>query len=142
MEQTLSAWLVPVITLVIGVAIGFLIARLVPGASPAQTQRKLDDIQDRFDAYQSEVVSHFSTTANLVNKLVQDQQAVQEHLANSANQLALDEQARQRLLTALHETPRSRDKYAEPVLSEPPRDYAPKDDTAPGMLDAQFGLKK
>ena len=140
MEQTLSAWLIPLITLVVGVAIGFLIARLAPNVSPAQTQRKLDDIQDRFEAYQSEVVTHFSTTANLVNKLIKDQQAVQEHLAHSANQLALDEQARQRLLTALHEAPRTRESAA--LLSEPPRDYAPKDPNTVGMLDAQFGLKK
>ena len=142
MEPTLSAWLIPLITLVVGVAIGFLIARVAPGVSPAQTQRKLDDIQDRFDAYQSEVVTHFSTTANLVNKLMQDQQAMQEHLASSAQQLALNEQSRQRLSTALHEAPRSRDKTSSAPLSEPPRDYAPKDTDDLGTLDAQFGLKK
>jgi uncharacterized membrane-anchored protein YhcB (DUF1043 family) len=64
-EQTLTAWLLPAITLVAGIAIGFLIARLAPNAAPSRTQRQLDEIQDRFDTYQSEVVTHFNTTANL-----------------------------------------------------------------------------
>ena len=81
MEQTLTAWLVPVITLLAGIAIGFLIARLLPGAAPNKTQRQLDDIQERFDSYQSEVASHFNTTASLVKKLSQSYQDVQEHLS-------------------------------------------------------------
>ena len=39
MEQTLTAWLLPAITLVAGIAIGFLIARLAPNAAPSRTQR-------------------------------------------------------------------------------------------------------
>ena len=45
MEQTLTAWLLPAITLVAGIAIGFLIARLAPNAAPSRTQRQLDEIQ-------------------------------------------------------------------------------------------------
>lgn len=142
MEQTLSAWLIPVITLVVGVAIGYFIARVAPGTSPAQTQRKLDDIQDRFDAYQSDVINHFNTTAHLVNKLAQSHQEVQAHLSASADRLALDEQTRQRLLIALNEAPKSREKISSTSHSEPPKDYAPKDANTLGTLDASFGLKK
>ena len=60
------AWLLPVLTLLAGIGIGFLIARMVPGAAPTRTQRQLDEMQERFDTYQSEVVTHFNTTASLV----------------------------------------------------------------------------
>lgn len=145
MEHSLLVWLLPTLALVAGVAIGFLIARLLPNAAPSSTQRQLDDIQERFDSYQNEVVTHFNSTASLVKKLTQSYQEVQEHLAEGANRLALDEQTRQRLLASLHadaavQAPRER--LTPPRNQEPPRDYAPKMPNSPGMLDEHYGLKK
>lgn len=57
--------------------------------SAQQYQRQLDDIQQRFDNYQNEVVTHFNSTAALVKKLTQSYQDVQDHLADGANRLAL-----------------------------------------------------
>jgi uncharacterized membrane-anchored protein YhcB (DUF1043 family) len=112
---------------------------------PNSTQRQLDDIQERFDSYQNEVVTHFNSTASLVKKLTQSYQDVQDHLSEGANRLALDEQTRQRLLAALHadaaQTPRERLTPPKEV-QEPPRDYAPKAPNSPGMLDEHYGLKK
>ena len=144
MESSLLIWLLPTLALVAGVVIGFLVARLLPNAAPNRTQRQLDDIQERFDNYQGEVVTHFNTTANLVKKLTQSYQEVQDHLAEGANSLALDEQSRQRLLAALHsEAPQPhRERLTPPHSSEPPKDYAPKSPNAPGMLDEHYGLKK
>lgn len=143
MEQTLTAWLLPAITLVAGIAIGFLIARLAPNAAPSRTQRQLDEIQERFDTYQSEVVTHFNTTANLVKKLSQTQLDVQQHLSDGANRLALDELTRQRLLATLHadESSEKRERTKAPVHHEMPKDYAPKSADVPGMLDESYGLK-
>jgi uncharacterized membrane-anchored protein YhcB (DUF1043 family) len=136
--------LLPTLALVAGVAIGFLVARLLPNAAPNRTQRQLDDIQERFDSYQNEVVTHFNSTAALVQKLTQSYQDVQDHLAEGANRLALDELTRQRLLAALHadsaQAPRER--LTPPRNQEAPKDYAPKTPNAPGMLDEQYGLKK
>ncbi|QQZ41132.1 DUF1043 family protein [Pseudomonas sp. SK3(2021)] len=144
MEHSLLVWLLPTLALIAGVAIGFLVARLLPNAAPNRTQRQLDDIQERFDSYQNEVVTHFNSTATLVKKLTQSYQEVQDHLAEGANRLALDEQTRQRLLAALHsdsvQAPRER--LTPPRDQEPPRDYAPKTPNAPGMLDEHYGLKK
>ncbi|KIH81883.1 YhcB family protein [Pseudomonas batumici] len=144
MEHSLLVWLLPTLALVAGVAIGFLIARLVPSAAPSSTQRQLDDIQERFDSYQNEVVTHFNSTASLVKKLSQSYQEVQDHLSEGANRLALDDLTRQRLLAALHadsvQSPRER--LTPPRSQEPPRDYAPKAPNAPGMLDEHYGLKK
>ncbi|HEX8592539.1 MAG TPA: DUF1043 family protein, partial [Pseudomonas sp.] len=104
----------------------------------------LDDVQERFDNYQNEVVTHFNSTANLVQKLSQSYQEVQEHLAEGANRLALDEQTRQRLLAALHPEANQiqRDRLTPPRSTEAPKDYAPKTPNAPGMLDEHYGLKK
>ncbi|TWC16925.1 MULTISPECIES: YhcB family protein [unclassified Pseudomonas] len=144
MEHSLLVWLLPTLALVAGVAIGFLLARLLPNAVPNSTQRQLDDIQERFDSYQNEVVTHFNATASLVKKLTQSYQDVQDHLSEGANRLALDEQTRQRLLAALHadsaQAPRER--LTPPRDQEPPRDYAPKTPNSPGMLDEHYGLKK
>lgn len=143
MEQTLTAWLLPAITLVAGIAIGFLIARLAPNAAPSRTQRQLDEIQERFDTYQSEVVTHFNTTANLVKKLSQTQLDVQQHLSDGANRLALDELTRQRLLATLHadDSSEKRERIKAPANHEMPKDYAPKSADVPGMLDESYGLK-
>ena len=144
MDYSLLVWLLPTIALVVGVALGFLLARVLPHAVPNGTQRQLDDIQERFDSYQNEVVTHFNSTAVLVKKLTQSYQEVQDHLAEGANTLALDEITRQRLLAALHsEAPQPpRDRLTPPRDSEPPRDYAPKAPNSPGMLDEQYGLKR
>ncbi|WP_417311621.1 YhcB family protein [Ectopseudomonas khazarica] len=143
MEQTLAAWLVPALTLVVGIAVGFLLARLAPNAAPGRTQRQMDEMQARFEAYQNEVVTHFNTTASLVKKLTQSYQDVQEHLSDGANRLALDELTRQRLLATLNnaENAEKRERLTPPKNYEMPKDYAPKND-GPGMLDESYGLKK
>jgi uncharacterized membrane-anchored protein YhcB (DUF1043 family) len=142
-EQTLTTWLIPAVALFAGVAIGFLVARVMPGTAPSRTQRQLEEIQERFDSYQSEVVSHFNTTATLVRKLTQTYQDVQEHLSEGANRLALDENSRQRLLAALEQgAPSPRDKLTPALAGEAPKDYAPKEADEPGTLDASFGLRK
>jgi hypothetical protein len=143
-EQTLTAWLLPALALLAGAAIGFLAARLLPNAAPNRTQRQLDELQQRFDKYQSEVVTHFNTTANLVKRLTQSYQDVQEHLSEGANRLALDELTRERLLAALqaddsYQPPRER--LTPPASTEVPKDYAPKAADAPGTLDEHYGLK-
>jgi len=143
-EHSLLVWLLPTLALVVGVVAGFLIARLAPNAAPSSTQRQLDEIQERFDNYQHEVVTHFNSTAVLVKKLTQSYQEVQDHLAEGANSLALDELTRQRLLASLHsDAPVGpRERLTPPRDAEPPRDYAPKTPNSPGMLDEQYGLKR
>ena len=60
MEQSLPIWLIPTLTLVGGVIIGLILARVLQRTSPGQTQRELDELQERFDDYQSEVVTHLT----------------------------------------------------------------------------------
>ena len=139
MEQTLATWLLPIVGVIVGIAIGFLVAR---NSAPNRTQRQVDDLQERFDTYQSEVVTHFNTTASLLRKLTNSYQDIQDHLSEGADKLALDEPTRQRLLAALHkdDSP-ARERLTSPMFTEPPKDYAPKADDAPGTLHENFGLK-
>ncbi|EXF45116.1 putative cytochrome d ubiquinol oxidase subunit III (Cytochrome bd-I oxidase subunit III) [Pseudomonas sp. BAY1663] len=140
MEQTLATWLLPIVGLIAGIAIGYLVAR---SSTPNRTQRQVDDLQERFDTYQSEVVTHFNTTASLLRKLTSNYQDIQDHLSDGANRLALDEQTRQRLLASLHseESNGSRERLSSLAFTEPPKDYAPKSDDTPGTLHENFGLK-
>ena len=140
MEQNLATWLLPIAGLIAGVIIGYLVAR---SSAPNRTQRQVDDLQERFDTYQSEVVTHFNTTASLLRKLTSSYQDMQDHLSEGADKLALDEQTRQRLLAALHseENHGHRERLSSPAFTEPPKDYAPKGSDVPGTLHENFGLK-
>ena len=143
MEQSLPVWIIPALTLV-----GGIVARVLQRAAPGKTQHQLDELQERFDSYQSEVVTHFNTTAALVTKLTQNYQDVQEHLSVGAERLALDEVTRERLLAGLVAEPKKRERIRAPQDSqfdtpaEPPRDYAQKTDGDPSMLAEGYGLKR
>lgn len=159
MENSIPVWLLPLLSFIVGVAVTLLVTRMMRNGSPANTENRLDDLQQRFDSYQDEVVAHFSTTAELVNKLTENYHNVQEHLLQSAERLALDESTRQRLLNSLvdtkalerpqepaaasaakADTPVAKEESAE--IPEPPRDYANKEEGEVGTLDESFGLKK
>ena len=172
MDQSAPVWLIPALMLVVGIIIGVILARVLRSAAPGRTQHQLDELQERFDSYQSEVVTHFNTTALLVRKLTQNYQDVQEHLSTGAERLALDEATRERLLAGLAGEPEAPERINAPENSpseastepkksesptepeaptespepleplEPPRDYAKKSEGDLGMLDEGYGLKR
>ncbi len=149
MDQSLPVWLIPALTLVGGIIIGVILARVLQRTSPGKTQHQLDELQERFDSYQSEVVTHFNTTASLVKKLTQNYQDVQQHLSVGAERLALDEVTRERLLASLVDEPKSRERIKAPLddsqfatAAEPPRDYAQKHAGDQSMLAEGYGLKR
>lgn len=168
MDNTIPVWLLPLLSFIVGIAATLLVSRMMRSNSPAaQTENRLDTLQQQFDNYQDEVVAHFSTTAELVNKLTENYQNVQEHLLQSAERLALDDSTRQRLLNSLVDTkaleqPQEQEspvtseagatgseestaqkaETAEEAIPEPPRDYANKEEGEVGTLDESFGLKK
>jgi uncharacterized membrane-anchored protein YhcB (DUF1043 family) len=84
-------WALPVLILgIAAVAIGFLIGRTSSDAVKRSTQldQELRDAREELDRYRNRVVEHFSTTADLVNRMTADYRAVYEHLAQGAHQLA------------------------------------------------------
>ena len=98
MDNTIPVWLLPLLSFIVGVASTLLAIRLLRNGSSNSPNQQFNELQERFENYQDEVVAHFSTTAELVNKLTENYQNVQEHLLQSAERLALDEDTRQRLL--------------------------------------------
>ncbi len=148
MDQSAPVWLIPVLMLVGGIIIGVILARVLQRTAPGKTQHQLDELQERFDSYQSEVVTHFNTTASLVRKLTQNYQDVQDHLSVGAERLALDEVSRERLLAGLIDEPKVRERIKAPQDSqfdapaEPPRDYAQKNEGDPSTLAEGYGLKR
>nr|WP_245399739.1 DUF1043 family protein [Atopomonas sediminilitoris] len=127
--------------MVLGLGIGFVLGRFIPGGASGKVQQRLEDLQEQFSDYQHEVVTHFNTTASLVKKLTKSYQDVQDHLNSSANRLALDEITRQRLIAALKsEAPKG--KRDTSVSTEAPKDYAPKDPQAPGALSEHSTAKQ
>lgn len=165
MDNSIPVWLLPLLSFIVGVIATLLICRMARSSKPAGNEHRLDELQQQFDSYQDEVVAHFSTTAELVNKLTENYQNVQEHLLQSAERLALDEDTRQRLLNSLVDTKALDRPAEEPAVSveepasqpapeateskaevettiEPPRDYASKEEGEVGTLDESFGLKK
>lgn len=167
MENTVPVWVIPALTFVAGIILGVILARILHRSAPENTQNQLNDLQERFESYQGEVVAHFSTTAGLVNKLTENYHNVQEHLLQSAERLALDEESRERLLNSLMDN-KGKERLqppaeqsapeaeaesdsapaaapeapAEPETIEPPKDYASKKEGEVGTLDESFGHKK
>ena len=165
MDNSIPVWLLPLLSFTVGVIATLLITRMMRSEASDTPDQRINELQKRFDSYQVEVVAHFSTTAELVNKLTENYQNVQEHLLQSAERLALDEDTRQRLLNSLVDTKALDRPAEEPVASaeepasqpapetteskteaettiEPPRDYASKEEGEVGTLDESFGLKK
>lgn len=104
MDNTIPVWLLPLLSFVVGIVATLLVSRMMRSDSPDTPDNRLNELQKRFDSYQDEVVAHFSTTAELVNKLTENYQNVQEHMLQSAERLALDEETRQHLLNSLVDT--------------------------------------
>lgn len=82
-------WALPVLAIA-GVAIGFFIGRSSSAGvkRSIQLDQELRETRSELERYRSRVVEHFTTTADLVNRMTADYRAVYEHLAQGAQQLA------------------------------------------------------
>lgn len=73
-----------------GLGAGFFIGRSSSAGvkRSLQLDQELRELRDELDRYRSGVVEHFTTTAQLVNKLTADYRAVYQHLSRGAQELA------------------------------------------------------
>jgi hypothetical protein len=53
-----------------------------------QLDQELQQARGELDRFRTRVIEHFTTTANLVNRLTSDYRAVHDHLSRGAQQLA------------------------------------------------------
>ncbi|WP_051560497.1 YhcB family protein [Marinobacterium jannaschii] len=157
MEES-SVWLIALIALAVGAAIGFMLGR--SGGQSNQQQELTDQLNEarhELETYKEQVSANFVQTADLVNDLTSSYAAVHKHLAQSAGELCKDPAASKALAAAMQPAlPESEEQesvvaetIAEPTASdeaagspEAPRDYAPKKPDEEGTLSETFGLKE
>lgn len=73
----------------VGIALGFSVGRLWPGAAAKITalEQERDAAREDLRNYREDVSSHFERTAQLFDKVTADYRSLYEHLALSARQL-------------------------------------------------------
>ena len=123
-----------------GIGIGVTFGR--KGGRDSKRIRDLEEIlekeRQKMDLYEKKVLTHFSQTAQLVNKLTDSYREVHTHLANGAEDLCQGKSSE--IILQLEGINK------EPSIQEdikPPLDYAPK--TSPkqrGVLNESFGIEK
>ncbi|MEQ6884360.1 DUF1043 family protein [Salicola sp. Rm-C-2C1-2] len=137
---------VGIAALVIGLALGWGIARTMGGRNVRQRRlaQQLDALQNEHTRYQAQVNEHFMETAELFRRLNDSYREVHEHLAKGASRLCTETEAREELEQAQRDHQLSYKGSTDQNESvEPPRDYAPRntrDDN--GMLAEDYGLRK
>jgi hypothetical protein len=129
--------------LIFGCLVGILLTRtLSPQEQKARDlESKLKHSEEKLIQYQQEVTQHFAQTANLVNNLTQSYKDVHDHLANDALKFANVDISRQLLKSS-----QASDILSAPDIDEAevhiPKDWAPKSPGAKGTLSETFGLNE
>lgn len=82
-------WALPLLGIA-GLVIGFLVGRSSSAGiqRSVQLDQELRESRVELERYRGRVVEHFTTTAELVNRMTADYRAVYEHLASGAHNLA------------------------------------------------------
>lgn len=138
-----SMLVVGIAALVIGLALGWGIARSTGGRNVRQRRlaQQLDALQNEHTRYQAQVNEHFMETAELFRRLNDSYRDVHEHLAKGASRLCTETDAREELEQVQRDHQLAHKGSSEDSDVEPPRDYAPRntrDDN--GMLSEDYGL--
>ncbi|MCB1729747.1 MAG: DUF1043 family protein [Halieaceae bacterium] len=129
--------------LLLGIGLGMLLGRRTSPAALRQreAERRLDQLLQDKQAYEDEVVEHFTDTAKLLNQLTEQYRDVHNHLARGADRLCHG-----RGPVALGQLGDPADSSEiPPQLADvrPPLDYAPKaSPDAKGMLAEEFGIER
>ena len=115
---TTEMWQAASIGLIIGMLIGYLIARFTKGSinHQMQTQTELKNVKAQLEAQNVQLEKHFAESAELFKTLIGDYQKLYRHYAHSSDTL-LGKNPKglftQQLVTA-----------ADKPQEEPPRDYS------------------
>lgn len=152
-------WLIGVLCFITGLCIGAVLFKqlMSDAAKVEQLEEKLSKLQSEHDHYKNSVHSHFSGTAQLVDKLVESSREVYRHLASGAHTLC-PENISSQLSLSMQKSMQDRDLLSsstsgtnsssfdnEPTSTSlfPPRDYADKASSDQiGNLSEEYGLEK
>ena len=142
MYSTFELWLIGIIGLALGGALGYLAPRYLKTRNETGNPGSESDLQaprHRHESYRQEVAAHFGKTAELLEHLLGNYREVHNHLAQGAETLC--EQGTVKVLKRLPD-----DRVTEqqvPNTVDPPRDYAPKiTQGGKSVLDEDFGIEK
>jgi uncharacterized membrane-anchored protein YhcB (DUF1043 family) len=127
----------------LGLLVGTLLGRRTSSSAQKlrDAERKLDQVLQDKQAYEDEVVEHFTDSAKLLNNLTERYRDVHNHLAKGADTLC-----KGRGPVSLGSLDQAADGSEIPshlADIQPPLDYAPK--TSPderGMLAEEFGIER
>ncbi|MBE0486637.1 DUF1043 family protein [Marinobacter sp.] len=133
--------LAAVVALVAGLVIGVFFGRSGQGSTLRQrrAEQQIEELRSEFTRYQAQVNEHFMESAHLLRRFNDAYRDVNQHMARGANRLCNDED----WMGELGQDSSGRLEHGNDETSEPPRDYAPKEDpNAQGTLAEDYGLKK
>ncbi len=80
----------------LGLGLGALFMYFLSGKSTS-AKKSIQEVEEKLNDYQQNVVEHFEQTADLVDELTQSYKKVFDHLGKSAKQLMTDEQVQQQI---------------------------------------------
>jgi uncharacterized protein len=127
----------------LGFLLGWLAGRNTAGATQKNREltAKLERLMQDKQAYEDEVIEHFTETATLLNNLTESYREVHNHLAHGAATLCQGKGPVS--MARLRNDRDASDIPDELVTLHPPLDYAPKlSPDEKGMLNEEFGLER
>lgn len=141
----MNDWLTYLSIFIAGVVVGFLFLKTFLSAKDNQSvdlKNKLDEMKNEHHQYQESVTEHFNKTADLIENLNQNYQAIQEHINSGAQDLISQEyrlanfepKPKEPLVKEAVEQITSQEQSAEHPL-----DYAPKPSQEAGLVESTIG---
>lgn len=125
MYSTFEVGLIAVIALCAGLAVGYLLLRRL-GPRGSTAHEELRQLREEQQHYRHQVTQHFSTTAEMLGQLANSYREIHSHLAHGAQTLC-DAEAAQAIKSLSSDDLVSSDQQ-QPLMVEPPRDYAVQGD--------------
>ena len=85
-------WTISIVTFIIGALLGYFICKIQSNSGqPSEAQEaKNQQLQTELDQYKQDVEQHFSSSADLLNKMAQDYSKIYQHMAQSQQTLLPD----------------------------------------------------
>ena len=136
-------WAIGAAIAVVGLWLGWLAGRRTSGTAKKyqDVAKKLDQVIQDKQAYENEVVEHFTETAKLLNNLTDSYREVHNRLATGAATLCQGEGPISLERVANNTDPAEIPAHLAHI--QPPLDYAPKNSPEEkGMLNEEFGLER
>ncbi|HWK53617.1 MAG TPA: DUF1043 family protein [Hyphomicrobiales bacterium] len=154
------SWILAIACFLVGAAVGALLFKLLRSdeAQVRELKQQLQRLSEEHEAYKSNVHTHFSNSARLLNALTDSYREVYTHMAEGARSLCPDYISSQLTLTGAgkglldresghHDdgghAPGSTALPSREPPKAPPLDYATKTDPqAAGPLSESYGVEK